>query len=170
MQLHTRLIPIFVAALVGSACSAALADTSTTAQIYLQRGADGRVVLTDRPSPTAVTERTWQMDREDPVAARQRAAEVRREADAVSERIQRSIEAQERRASEADLLRLRLAWLEQRNDVSSADDGGDAVAVVPVAFVHRRPTAFDNRRPQRRPDHTQMRPATIRGSTWLESR
>jgi hypothetical protein len=168
MQLHFRPTPILVALVIGAAYGAAVADTSTTAQIYQQREADGRLVLTDRPSATAVTERTWKVDREDPVAARQRALDVRREADAVSERIQRSIESQQRRASEEDLLRLRLALLERQSDASDGD--GDAVAVVPVAFVHRRSRAFDNHRPQRRPRHTPMRPATISGSTWLESR
>ena len=68
-------------------------------QIYQQRAADGRIVLTDRPSSTAVTERTWQVDREDKEAAKQRAQDLRKEADAVSERIQRRIEAQERLAA-----------------------------------------------------------------------
>ena len=90
-------------------------------QIYQQRAADGRIVLTDRPSSTAVTERTWQVDREDKAAAQQRAQDLRKEADAVSERIQRRIEAQERLAA-AERER---AWQAQQRDQQMArfDDG-----------------------------------------------
>jgi hypothetical protein len=80
--------------IVASALPAAAAEQK--GQIYQQRAADGRIVLTDRPSATAVTERTWVVDREDKEAAQQRAYDVRKEADAVSERIQRRMEAQER--------------------------------------------------------------------------
>jgi len=80
--------------IVASALPAAAAEQK--GQIYQQRAADGRIVLTDRPSATAVTERTWVVDREDKEAAHQRALDVRKEADAVSERIQRRMEAQER--------------------------------------------------------------------------
>jgi hypothetical protein len=168
MSLHLR-PALIVVALVGTAAGAAFADTPTTAQIYLQRGADGRSVLTDRPSASAVTERTWQMDREDPVAARQRELEVRRQAEAVSVRVQRSIEAQERRASEDEFLRLRLrvAQLEHPNDGTDAD--GDSVVFAPLGF---RPfgNRFDNHRPQHRPSHPRMRPTPFRRSALLESR
>ena len=85
-------------------------------QIYQQRAADGRIVLTDRPSSTAVTERTWQVEREDKAAAQQRASDLRKEADAVSERIQRRIEAQERLAA-ADRER---AWQMQQREQQTA--------------------------------------------------
>ncbi len=62
--------------IVASALPAAAAEPK--GQIYQQRAADGRIVLTDRPSSTAVTERTWQVDREDTEAAQQRAQDVRR--------------------------------------------------------------------------------------------
>ena len=90
-------------------------------QIYQQRAADGRIVLTDRPSATAVTERTWQVDREDREAAHQRALDVRKEADAVSERIQRRMEAQDRLlAAEQE----RLAQQRMRDQqVARYDDG-----------------------------------------------
>ena len=85
--------------IVASALPAAAAEPKGQGQIYQQRAADGRIVLTDRPSSTAVTERTWQVDREDKEAAQQRAQDLRKEADAVSERVQRRIEAQERMAA-----------------------------------------------------------------------
>lgn len=88
-------------------------------QIYQQRAADGRIVLTDRPSATAVTERTWIIDREDKEAAQQRAFDVRREAEAVSERIQRRMEAQERSlAAEQE----RLAQRQRDQQVARYDD------------------------------------------------
>jgi hypothetical protein len=105
--------------IVASALPAAAAEPK--GQIYQQRAADGRIVLTDRPSATAVTERTWEVEREDKVAAQQRAQEVRREADAVSERVQRRIEAQERTiAAERER-----AWQSQQSDRQMAryDDG-----------------------------------------------
>ena len=165
MPSHLRLTPILVAALVGSAGGAA-AETPAIAQIYQQRGADGSIVLTDRPSPKAVTERTWQIDREDPVAARQRALEVKREADAVSERVQRSIESQQRLALETDLLRLRLALLERQSEAAASDADNNAVAIVGVGF---RP--FANRRPPpHRPMRMPMRRGPINGPTGLGSR
>ena len=163
MSLHLRLTPILFALLVGSAGGAA-AETPATAQIYQQRGADGSIVLTDRPSPKAVTERTWQMDREDPVAARQRALEVKREAEAVSERVQRSIESQQRLASEADLMRLRLALLERQSEAAASDSDSNAVAILGVGF---RPFFASRRPPSHRPVHMPMRRGPINGSTRL---
>jgi len=99
--------------------------STSTSQIYQQRGPDGSIVLTDRPSPTALTQRTWQVEREDPVAARQRARDLRLEAEAVSERVQRRMDAQQR-LLEADMERarardqeLRLARLEEERDVGT---------------------------------------------------
>ena len=67
-----------------------LAAAEATTQILQQRTPDGSILLTDRPSPGAKTERSWQVEREDPAAARQRAIDVKAEANLVSERIQRS--------------------------------------------------------------------------------
>ena len=92
---RTELLAVLLAGLAFSA-SLPVAAAETKGQIFQQRAADGRIVLTDRPSATAVTERTWQVDREDKEAAKQRAVDVRKEADAVSERIARRMEAQER--------------------------------------------------------------------------
>jgi hypothetical protein len=101
--------------------SAPAAAAEAKGQIYQQRAADGRIVLTDRPSATAVTERTWQVDREDKAAAQQRAFDVRKEADAVSERIQRRMEAQERLlAAEQD----RLAQQRMRDQQMARYDDG----------------------------------------------
>jgi hypothetical protein len=93
---------LLAALLAGLALAASLPASAAEGkgQIYQQRAADGRIVLTDRPSATAVTERTWQVDREDREAAKQRAFDVRKEADAVSERIARRMEAQERLLAE----------------------------------------------------------------------
>jgi len=84
---------VFCAALA-AAGTGALAAADTTTQIYQQRTADGRILLTDRPSPVATTERSWQMKAEDPAASRQRALDVKAEAQAVTERVQRSIDSQ----------------------------------------------------------------------------
>ena len=103
--------------IVASALPAAAAEQK--GQIYQQRAADGRIVLTDRPSATAVTERTWVVDREDKAAAQQRALDVRKEADAVSERIARRMEAQERQlAAEQE----RMAQRQRDQKVAQYDD------------------------------------------------
>ena len=135
--------------------SAGAADAPAGAQIYQQRTADGRIVLTDRPSPTAVTERTWQMDREDPAAAAQRALEVRREADVVSERVQRRIDAQQR-ALDYDLERMRIGQRELQLQYAGADGNYDGVPVIlaPVGnrqFTSRRMVPGQHRPPQHRP-------------------
>jgi hypothetical protein len=150
MSLQLR--PILIAAFLGGIAVTAAAETPRTSQIYLQRGADGRSVLTDRPSASAVTERTWQMDREDPVAAQQRALEVQRQAEAVSIRVQRSIETQQRLASEENYARLRLA---QQSAPAGDFDDDQAVVFAPLGFgpLGRR---FDHRHPPHRP-HAQPR-------------
>jgi hypothetical protein len=162
MQLHFHPTVVVFAALIGAVSGAAVADTTSTSQIYQQRDADGRAVLTDRPSAQSVTERTWQVSREDPAAARQRALEVKREADAVSERVQRSIEAQLRRSAEEDLMRMRLAMLERQQPSAAYDDGSDAVAFIPVGYRRRV-----NRLP---PSSMPARGGSFRGSASLGSR
>ena len=150
MNLLRRSALLFVAVLAGGGAVPAFADPTSTAQIYQQRDADGHIVLTDRPAAKSVTERTWQMSREDPAAAQQRALEVKREADAVSERVQRSIEAQLRRSSEEDLMRMRLAMLDRQNEASYDDDvtygyGYGYAYGYGFPLANRR-AAFDNRR------------------------
>ena len=114
---------LLAALLAGLALAASLpvAAAEAKGQIYQQRAADGRIVLTDRPSSTAVTERTWQVDREDKEAAQQRAQDLRKEADAVSERVQRRIEAQERMAA-AD--QERASQARQRDQPTARYDDG----------------------------------------------
>jgi hypothetical protein len=132
-------------------------------------------VLTDRPSANAVTERTWQMEREDPAAVHQRALEVRREADAVSERVQRMIEAQERRATEADLERMRLARFQRPADASWSDGDGDgsAIIVAPLALRParlRRTTPFSVLPAPRQAMRSSSAMQRVSGSASRESR
>lgn len=167
------LVFMFGALLCGAAGAAPVADPPASAQIYQQRGADGRIVLTDRPSPSAVTERSWQMEREDPQAAQRRALEMRREANAVSERVQRRIEAQERSAAESDLERMRLAQRDREFQLLLARSDSDydrvPVVFVPLAkrpFSSRTAPSFEHRPPPRRP----ARMSHVSGSTSLENR
>lgn len=163
---------VFGALLCGAAGAAPAADPSGLTQVYQQRGADGRIVLTDRPSPTAVTERSWQLEREDPQAAQRRALEVRREADAVSERVQRRIDAQQR-SVDYELERMRLAQRDRELQLARADsdDDGSSVIVAPGAnrrFVGRRFPTGHHRPPMRRP--APSRGSHLSGSAMLESR
>ncbi len=147
--MHTQRLSLRTAVLAALALVGfgALAEVPANAEIYQQRAADGSIVLTDRPSANAVTERTWQMKRED-AGATQRAADVRREADIVSERVQRQIEAQERRAADADLMRMRLARLDQSTDSDDgSDDGYGYATAVPLfrPYAARHHTMFDSK-------------------------
>jgi len=121
---HASRTELLAALLAGIALAASLPAAAAEAkgQIYQQRAADGRIVLTDRPSATAVTERTWQVDREDREAAQQRAYDVRKEAEAVSERIQRRMEAQERQLA-AEQERLYQQAQRERQMARYDDDG-----------------------------------------------
>ncbi|HEY2559331.1 MAG TPA: hypothetical protein VGI48_06450 [Caldimonas sp.] len=133
MQPLTRLV-LLASAVLAVAPAAAASDPPTT-QIVQQRMSDGRILLTDRPAAGAKTERTWQVPAEDPAAARQRALDVRAEAQQVSERIQRLIE-QERRADEENQ-RTRIAALaldqQRQHDDTAVYDYGWAVGGVPLA-------------------------------------
>lgn len=120
-------------------------------QVYQQRTADGRVVLTDRPLDGAQTERTWAVWREDPGAARERSERVRLDAQAVSERIQRRIELQEQRADRYELDRLRLSLAEARRDAEIARDAALDTGVVLLPSAMRRPLHQRPLRPSMRP-------------------
>ena len=107
-----RLLAWMAAALLSGMLPMAQAETPSGPAIYQQRGPDGKIVFTDRPSPRATTERTWRFDPEDPQAVE--AAEARRdagrvEAAQVNERFQRSLEQQQRRELEMEIERLRLS-------------------------------------------------------------
>jgi hypothetical protein len=138
-----------VAALAGGPLlAAAEAAPTTTTEILQQRTADGRILLTDRPSAGAKTERSWKMDAEDPAAARRRALDVRLEAQLVSERIERRIARQERLADE-ESQRRGLA-LERQRIVAYDDEDpyADSLVVFAPARVHgpqRRHVARDGR-------------------------
>jgi hypothetical protein len=99
-------------------------------RIYQQRLADGRVVLTDRPVDGAQTQRTWEIPREDPEAARQRSERVRLEAEAVAARIQRRLERQQARTDEFELERLRVGLAEARRDAEIARDNARETAIL----------------------------------------
>ena len=95
-----------------------------TSQIYQHRTADGRIVLSDRPVAGAQLQRTWNIANEDTAAARERSEKGRLEAQAVSERIQRSIDSQRRADDEAQRMRLAYAQLERdRAAAQGAQDG-----------------------------------------------
>lgn len=137
-----------VAALAASPLLAA-AEAGSTTEILQQRTADGRILLTDRPSAGAKTERSWRMAAEDPAAARQRALDVKVEAQLVSERIERRM-AQQQRLLDEDAQRRSVA-LERERTV--ALDGGDlygdglvVFAPAPLRGMHRhRGWRFDGR-------------------------
>lgn len=116
---------LLAVAFLGALCAVpALAATGpASTQILQQRTADGRLLLTDQPAPGAKTERSWQVEREDPAAARQRAIDVKAEANLVAERIQRMLD-QQRRADD-DALRMRMSMAERdRMSALAAPDGG----------------------------------------------
>ena len=91
----------------------ALAGAEATTKILQQRTPDGGILLTDQPSPGAKTERSWHVSAPDRAAERQRAIDVKAEANLVSERIQRSLDSQRRADDEA---RMRLAYLQLERD------------------------------------------------------
>jgi hypothetical protein len=76
--------------------------------VYQQRGADGRVTLTDRPAAGLATERRWRVDPpEDAASAAERREAGRVEADRVSERIQRSLDQQQAHRNDLQIEQLR---------------------------------------------------------------
>ena len=168
MTLPIRAVSTALATCLALAAGSVAAETSKTSQIYLQRQADGGAMLTDHPSANALTERVWKVDREDPQAARERAAEVQREADAVSLRVQRSIESQQRLASEAYALRIAAMQREEASDDDSAVGG----VILPLGyggFVHRHRLGSRHHSPgHHSPGHRSHGP--IRGSAWPASR
>ena len=108
-------------ALVAVASSLPSLGAAETTKILQQRTPDGSILLTDQPSPGAKTERSWQVAPQDRAAERQRAIDVKAEANLVSERIQRSIDSQRRADDEAQ--RMRLASLALERDRLGAQDG-----------------------------------------------
>ena len=111
-------------AVVAAGLLPSLAAAETT-KILQQRTPDGSILLTDQPSPGAKTERSWQVTAQDRAAERQRAIDVKAEANLVSERIQRSIDSQRRADDEAQ--RMRLAYLQLERDRMAAPGLQDGI-------------------------------------------
>ena len=87
---------------------ASAASAETGRSIYQQRGADGRVLFTDRPDAGLATERRWRVDpAEDAASAAERREAGREQADRVSERIQRSIDQQQALSNQLQIEQLR---------------------------------------------------------------
>lgn len=85
--------------------SAATSDSART--VYMQRDADGKTVLTDRPAAGLVTERRWAYEPEDAQAAAARREASRAQSEQVTERIQRSIDQQQQRVNDLQIEQLR---------------------------------------------------------------
>ena len=160
------------AALLFGMLPVAQAETPSGPAIYQQRGPDGKIVFTDRPSTGATTERTWRFDPEDPKAVE--AAEARREvgrveAAQVNERFQRSLEQQQRRELEMEIERLRLSQTQAVIDL----ERGRAAMQEPVYYgpfwpdrrgwrghrAHRHQDFTDDRITTKRP---KQKPASLR--------
>jgi len=123
--MHKLLALAFLAvSCAGPAC----ADTAEATQVLQQRTADGRLLLTDRPAPGARTERSWQIEREDPAAARQRSLDVKAEASLVAERVQRMLDQQRQQRADDDAQRMRLAALQLERDRLAALNSQDGVS------------------------------------------
>ena len=112
----------------------ARAEEASTVGVYQQRIADGHIVITDRPVEGAKTMRTWQLAREDAAAARLRSEQVRLEAQAVSERVQRRIDRQQALADDDEVARLRLGLADARRD---AEQARASAADTPVLLLGR---------------------------------
>src|SRR6186713_1910111 len=119
-----RHFPLALLAVAGLLPSLATAEATT--KILQQRTPDGSILLTDQPSPGAKTERTWQVNAQDRAAERQRAIDVKAEANLVSERIQRSIDSQRRADDEAQ--RMRLAYLQLERDRAATTGAQDGIS------------------------------------------
>ena len=143
---HSFRFELLAAMLAGLIVALPAAAAEQKGQIYQQRAADGRIVLTDRPSATAVTERTWQVDREDKEAAQKRAFDVRKEADAVSERIQRRMEAQERLLAAAEQDRLAQQRMRDQQ-MARYDDGSYYPSYYAPGPYTNQPFRFRNTEP-----------------------
>ena len=118
-----HLAALALLAVAGSLPSFVAAEAST--KILQQRTPDGSILLTDQPSPGAKTERSWHVNAQDRAAERQRAIDVKAEANLVSERIQRSIDSQRRADDEAQ--RMRLAYLQLERDRASTPATQDGI-------------------------------------------
>ena len=162
MTMEARSYRVFVATLVAAAATTAAAEDSAarTSQIYQQRGADGGIVLSDRPIPGVAVQRSWSIVADDPVAARARREQGRIAAEAVSERIQRQLDLDRQRADTAEADRLRLSLAQARREAEVAREAARETTIVYAPrwhppSLHRQPThrpgrTDGSRSPQRR--------------------
>jgi hypothetical protein len=124
-----HLAALALLAIAGTVPTLAAAETQATTKIVQQRTADGSILLTDRPAAGAKTERSWQVNVEDPATARQRALDVKAEANLVSERVQRSIERQRSADLEAERLRVARLDLDRERGADRDLSFGDSVVL-----------------------------------------
>ena len=159
--MKATLATLLLALLAGIAANAR-AEAGT--RVYQQRLADGRMVLSDRPIEGVAIQRTWEIAREDPEAARRRSEAVRLESEAVSERIARRLEREQADRQEAESLRGSLA--EARREAERARDTGGTVLLgqpygrfgeMRWSDARRSPNLMNPPRIGVRPDRPDMR-------------
>lgn len=120
--------------------------------VYQQRGADGKVTLTDRPTAGAATERRWRIDpAEDAASAAERREASRAEADRVTQRIQRSIDQQHALSTSLQIEQLR------------AQRDADAQA---AQRLRERDREYESRPYVVLPGHPWIRPPRVQPTPW----
>jgi len=158
MRTRSTLLLLFGALALGAAPVLAREEIEGP-EVYQQRTPDGRIVLTDHPLEGAKVQRTWQTWHEDPAVARERRLRMQREAEAVSERIQRRIDLQEQAAARSETDRLRIALVEAERDARRARDERDAATLVVVPGRVRHTTLRGHPpRPSERPQPPRRHP------------
>jgi hypothetical protein len=140
MPPRSSLLLLLFGALALGAAPALAREEIEGPEVYQQRTPDGRIVLSDHPVEGAKVQRTWQTWQEDPQAARERRLRIQREAEAVSQRIQRRIDLQEQAAARSETDRLRMALVEAERDAERARAERDAAALVVVPGRVRQAT------------------------------
>jgi hypothetical protein len=136
------------AMLVYACATGAMAqDGRGMTQVYQQRASDGSIVLTDRPSKDAVTQRVWQLPPEDTAAALQRREAARLEALAISDRVERQLEAQRQRDHDTEMERMRIAAADMRMATEPSDMDYDYGYAVGPAYGWYGNGRFGLRRP-----------------------
>jgi outer membrane PBP1 activator LpoA protein len=163
-MLRSRQFVLFATLGLAAASAVAQTDAPRDLHVYQQRTSDGRIVLTDRPTSDAVTERSWQIAPEDPDLALQRRDDARRDAQALSERLQRRLDHEAQRDHELTLARIRLAEVQARAAAEQAR--AQAEAEPPVLLVWRLPHPRPPRFP--RPPHPRL-VAPHNAPTWATS-
>ena len=136
-------------------------------EVYQQRLPDGSVVLSDRPVQGAQIQRTWQTWQDDPATVRERQERrerMQREAQAVSERIQRGIEQREQAAAQSESERLRFALDQAQRDAEQARAERYDGTAVWWPGTGRHPSLDRPRRPHVTPHTPQRTPRPPRGS------